>query len=193
MKRSQLFLIVGVLAALAGTGTAWADLSKDERNLERESKRLNATAAKPDGEKAVIKRIEAEFKVEDMQVRTLRDRNLGYGEIAIALSLAKKMPGGVMEVNVQKVLSLRQGPPVAGWGQVARQLGLKLGPTVSQVKKMNNDSNREIKKDHARSGKADKKAQQEKPQEQPQEKKDPGPPSTFKGEGRPMHRGAGAM
>ena len=189
MKRTLLMLIVGIIAALAGTGTAWAELSKAEKNLEREAKRLNDTAAKSDGEKAVLKRIEREFKVSDAQVQALRDRKLGYGEIAIVLSLAQKMPGGVAEVNVQKVLSLRQGPPAAGWGQVARQLGTKLGATVSQVKKMNNDSNREIKKDHARAGTAGKKTQQE----PPQEKKEPEPPRDFKGEGRPMNRGGGAM
>ncbi|MEK6745072.1 MAG: hypothetical protein AABZ15_15765 [Nitrospirota bacterium] len=192
MNRSLLILIVGVIAALAVTGTAWADLSKAEKNLDRESKRLDATAAKPDGEKAVLKQIEAEFLVSDAQVQALRDRKLGYGEIAIVLSLAKRMPEGVTEDTIQKVLSMRQGPPVAGWGQVARQLGAKLGATVSQVKKMNNDANREIKKDHARAGKADKtdkKAQQE----LHQEKKDPEPPSTFKGDGRPMNRGGGAM
>jgi hypothetical protein len=64
--------------------------------------------------------------------------------------------------------------------------------TVSQVKKMNNDANREIKKDHARAGKADR-AVKNAPQEQPQEKKEPEMPSTFKGEGRPMNRGGGAM
>jgi hypothetical protein len=190
MKRA--LLIVGVIASLAVTGTAWADLSKAEKNLERESKRLNDTAAKADGEQAVIKRIKAEFKLDDAQIQSLRDRRLDYGEIATALSLAQKMPGGTIEVNVQKVLSMRQGPPVMGWDQVAHQLGTKLGATVSQVKKMNNDSNREIKKDHARTGtagKTDTKAQQE----QPQEKKEPEPPSTFKGEGRPMNRGGGAM
>ena len=190
--RSLLILIIGVIAALAVTGTAWADISKAEKNLERESKRLNDTAAKPDGEKAVLKRIKAEFKIEDAQIQSLRDRKLGYGEIATALSLAQKMPGGVIEGNVQKVLSMRQGPPIVGWGQVARQLGTKLGATVTQVKKMCNDSNREIKKDQARAGKVgkdDKKAQQE----QPQENMDPGTPSTFKGDGRPMNRGGGAM
>jgi len=192
MKRSLLILIVGVITALACAGTAGADISKAEKNLERESKRLNDTAAKPDGEKAVLKKFEAEFKVSDAQVRSLRDRKLAYGEIAVALSLAQKMAGGVSEVNVQKVLSMRQGPPEAGWGQVARQLGTKLGATVSQVKKMNNDANREIKKDHAQAGKTATKAQQELPQE-PQEKKDSGPPNTFKGEGRPMNRGGGAM
>ena len=73
MKRSILFLIVGVIAALAVTGTAWADLSKAEKNLERESKRLNDTAAKANGEQAVITRIKAEFRIEDAQIQLLRD------------------------------------------------------------------------------------------------------------------------
>jgi hypothetical protein len=193
MKRPLLILIVGVIAALAGTGTAWADQSKAEKNLEREARRLNDTAAKPDGEKAVLREIEAEFKVGDAQVQALRGRMLGYGEIAIVLSLTKKTPGGVTEENLQKVLSMRQGPPAAGWGKVAQQLGVKLGATVSQIKKMNNDANRSIKKDQARAGTASKKTQKAPMEELPREMKDPGPPSTFKGEGRPMQRGSGAM
>jgi len=193
MKRSSLILIVGVITALAVTGTAWADLSKAEKNLEREAKRLNDTAAKPDGEKAVVKRLVAELKATEQQVQALRDRRLGYGEIAIVLSIAQTMPGGATDANAQKVLSLRQGPPVAGWGDVARQLGTKLGRIVSQVRKVTNNANREIKNDHARAGKAVKQTQQEQPQEKPQEKNDPETPGTFKGEGRPMNRGGGAM
>jgi hypothetical protein len=197
MKRSILFLIVGVIAALAVTGTAWADLSKAEKNLEWESKRLNDTAAKPDGEKAVVKRLVAELKATELQVQALRDRKLDYGEIAIVLSLAQRMTGGATDANALKVLSMRQGPPIAGWDDVARQLGTKLGTIVSQVRKMANNANREIRNDHARAVKTGKQTQQEQPQEKPQEKqpekKDPEPPSTFKGDGRPMNRGGGAM
>jgi len=192
MKRVYLVFIVAIIAALAASGTAWAELSKAEKNLERESKRLNDTAAKPDGEQAVLKRIRAEFKIEDAQIQVLRDRMLGYGEIASALSLAQKMPGGATEANVQKVLSMRLGPPVVGWGQVAHQLGTKLGATVSEVKKMNNDANREIKKDHAHAGKASKSVEKEH-QGKPEERKEPETPSSFKGEGRSMNRGSGAM
>jgi hypothetical protein len=189
MKRTLPLLIGGVIAAIALSGTAWADLSKAEKNLERESKRLNATVVKPGGEKAVVKRLVAELKATEQQVQALRDRKLDYGEIAIVLSLAQTMHGGATDANAQKVLSLRQGPPTAGWGDVARQLGAKLGRIVSQVRKVTNNANREIKNDHARAGKAVKQTQQE----QPQEKKDPETPNTFEGEGRPMNRGGGAM
>jgi len=189
MKRSRLILIVGIIAALAGAGTAGAEISKAEKNLERESKRLNDTAAKPDGEQAVLKKIRSEFKVEDALIRSLKERTSGYGEVSIVLSLAQKMPGGVTEADVQHVLSLRQGLPTLSWGQIAHQLGARLEVTVSQIKKMSNDANREIKKDHARAGKADKKTGQERAPDVTA----PSAPKTFEGEGRPMTRGGGAM
>jgi hypothetical protein len=98
---------------LLATGIGWADLSKDEKNLEREAKRLDDTASRPDGENAVVKKIASEFKVNDAQVQTLRNSRLGYGEISIVLSLAQTMPGGITEANIQKVLAIRRGPPVA--------------------------------------------------------------------------------
>ena len=186
MKRLSALIAIGILIAL--NGTAVAEISKDERNLEREAKRLNDTAAQPDGEKAVVKQLAVEFKTTESQVQALHDRKLGYGEVAVVLSLAQILPGGAADTNTQKVLTLRQGPPVMGWGQVAQQLGTKLGKTVSRVKKVNNESHREIKKDHAQTGKAGKTAQQE-PQ---QEKKDSAPPRSFPQDGRSLKQGNSA-
>lgn len=179
--------LLAMACILLSGGAASADVPKDERNLEREIRRLNDAAAKPDGEKAVIKRLTAEYKTTDAQVQTLRRRTLGYGEIAVVLSLAQALPDGATDANVQKVLGLRQGPPVAGWGQVAKQLNTKLGRTVSQVRRTANNTNREIKDDHARAGKAPKVGTQEQP-----EKKAPEAPRPFTGEGKSMDRGGSA-
>jgi hypothetical protein len=188
MKRFSAALGILCVLSLLSVGAAAADVSKDERNLEREAMRLNDTAAKPDGEKAVVKRLTAEFKATDRQVQDLRGRNLSYGEAAIVLSLTQTLPGGVTDANVQKVLALRQGPPAMGWGQVARQLGTKLGKTVSQVRKAANNANREIKNDHAHADKDRKEA----PPEQmnaPQESVRP----NYKGEGRLLQQGGSAQ
>lgn len=190
MKRFSAALGILCVLSLLSVGAAAADVSKDERNLEREAKRLNDTAAKPDGEKAVVKRLTAEFTATDQQVQDLRGRNLGYGEAAIVLSLAQALPGGVTDPNVQKVLSLRQGPPVMGWGQVARQLGTKLGKTVSQVRKAANNANRDIKNDHARAGKAPKQAPVE---QEHKEQKNPEPPRSYQGDGRLLKQGSNAQ
>jgi hypothetical protein len=188
MKRFVAYLGIVCTLSLGVVGAAVADVSKDERNLEREAKRLNDTAAKPDGEKAVVKRLTAEFKTTDAQVQALHDRKLGYGEVAVVLSLAQTLPGGITDANVQQVLALRQGPPIMGWGQVARQLGAKLGKTVSQVRKAANNANRDIKNDHARAGKPQKEGQQEQ-----SEKKDPEPRRSFQGDGRLLNHGSSAQ
>jgi hypothetical protein len=189
MKRLLAAFGIVCVLSLPAAGTAAADVSKDERNLEREAKRVNDTAAKPDGEKAVVKRLVADLNAAEQQVQTLRARNLGYGEISVVLSLAQTLPDGATDANVQKVLALRQGPPVMGWEQVARQLGTKLGKTVSQVRKVANNANREIKKDHAQAGKPVPPVQQE----QPQEKKEAPKQEPFKGDGRLLRQGSGAQ
>jgi hypothetical protein len=188
MKRLSILIAVGILVVLSGM--ALAEVSKDEKNLARESKRLNDTVAKPDGEKAVVKRLVTDLKATEPQVQALCDRNLSYGEVASILSLAQVLPGGVTDANVQKVAALRQGPPVMGWGEIARQLGTKLGKTVSQVRRAANNANRDIKDDHARAGKARKQAPFEQKQ---QEQKNPEPPRSYQGDGRLLKQGSGAQ
>ena len=156
MRRSWMRFGAIFVMTLLIAGTAAAEVSKDEKHLAREEKRINDTAAKPDGEKAVIRRFVLDLTASEQQVRALRDRKLGHGEIAVILSLARTMPGGATDANVQKVLDLRQGPPPAGWGDVARAVGTKLGKIVSQVRKAANNANRDIKKDQARGGRPPK-------------------------------------
>jgi hypothetical protein len=187
MKRAWLTLGAVLAMTLLITGAGWAEVSKDEKNLEREVKRVNDAAAKPGGEKAVSKRLIADLKATEQQVQSLRDRKLDHGEIAIVLSLAQALPSGATDANVQKVLSLRQGPPAAGWGDVARQLGTKLGKTVSQLRRLANNANREIKNDHARGDTAPKGAQAEQQMQQT-----PVTPNTYPGEGRSLPQGSGA-
>lgn len=186
MGRSWMRTGVIFVLMLLITGMAWAAVSKDEKNLAREQKRINDTAAKPDGEKAVVKRLVMDLKAGEQQVKALTDRKLGYGEIAVILSMAQAMPGGSTDANVQKVLDLRQGPAAAGWGDVARVLGMKLGKIVSQVRKVANNANREIKKEHARGDKAPKAVQPEQPVQQ-----SPGKPN-ISGEGHSLPQGGGA-
>lgn len=107
---------------------------------------VNQEASTPDGASLVTQRLVKDFGVTEAQVTDLRSRGLSFGEIALALSLAKEEPGGVTDANIQKVLALRQTTPPTGWGKVAKQLGIKLGPAVSRVEKVAKESRSEIRK-----------------------------------------------
>jgi len=129
-------MFAGLLLCAAAMPVLAEEKSKDEKKLETSSGELDKCAVKPEGQARVVDRIKAEFDVNDARVQGLRDKNMGYGEISIALGLAQSLPGGITDDNVQKIVALRQGPPVMGWGRIAKELGLKLGPLQSKVHKM---------------------------------------------------------
>ena len=164
MKRS-LYMIVSVFLLLLTTlGGVWAAESKEEKALLKEAAAINTTAGNAQGEKVVTQRLEKDFNVTDTQVQGMRDKKLGYGEIAIVLSLSQKMPGGATDANIQRVMTMRQGPPTMGWGEISKELGTKLGTAVSQIRNVNRETNREMKHE----AKGDKE-HMEKHQEQHQE------------------------
>lgn len=144
MKRSMYMIIGMFVLSLATVGALWAAESKEEMSLQKEAAAINTAAGDAQGEKVVIQRLEKDFNVTDMQVKGMRDKKMGYGEIAIVLSLSLKMPGGATDANIQQVMTMRQGPPTMGWGEVAKKLGTKLGPAVSQVRNVHRESNREM-------------------------------------------------
>jgi len=156
MKNNKLQLMLAGLFLCAAAMPAFAEeKTRDEKKLEAGAVELDKSAVKPEGQIRVTDKIKAEFAVDDARVQSLRDKNLGYGEISIALGLAQGLPGGITDANVDKIMALRQGPPVMGWGRIAKELGLKLGPVQSKVHKMSAD----VKKAGKAEGKKDMKMQ----------------------------------
>ncbi len=147
MKRaSTLYLVVSLIFSLAWITAAGADPSKEETMLQSAASTLDQEASQSQGEKTVVQQLEKTFNVDEARINSLRDQKLGYGEIAILLSLTQKTPEGITDANIQKILAMRQGPPVMGWGEIAQKLGEKLGPVISHVEKVAKDSHNEIEK-----------------------------------------------
>jgi hypothetical protein len=160
MKNGKLQLMLAGLFLCAASIPAFAqEKSREDKKLETSAGKLDKDAGQPEGEKTVTDKLKSEFKVDDARVQSLRDQKLGYGEVSIVLALAQGLPGGITDVNVQKVLALRQGPPVMGWGKVTKSLGLKLGPVQSKVHKIAAEARKQEKGDKI---KKDKKAEGEK-------------------------------
>jgi len=142
----KLFLIFTMLFFVVSVTASGAAEKKDEKRLESKATEINKLGSDEAGGKTVTERLVKEFGVDEARIKSLRDKNLGYGEAAITLSLARNLPGGITDENVDKILSMRQGPPVSGWGKVAKDLGVKLGPVVSGVEKVRSETRRELKK-----------------------------------------------
>jgi hypothetical protein len=143
MKRYTYAIVSALVLTLAMLSAAWAVETKEEKSLLKESSEINTAAGTEKGATVVVQRLEKEFGVTDTQIQALRDQKLGYGEIAIVFSLAQKL-GGITDANISKIMTLREGPPVMGWGEIAKKLGFKLGPTISQVEKLNKETGKDL-------------------------------------------------
>lgn len=123
------------IAAFAADAPAQIEVV-DVEEVTEEMDDINDDASTAVGEAAVVGKIVNEFGVDEALVKDLRAKKLGYGEITLALSLAERLPGGITDENLDKVLDLRQGPPVQGWGNVAKSLELSLKPSKLKLEKV---------------------------------------------------------
>ncbi|MDD5209902.1 MAG: hypothetical protein PHV36_10980 [Elusimicrobiales bacterium] len=154
MKNKEIAMLFSGLLLCAGMQVLAEEKSSDEKKLDTAVVEMDKEAGMPACQESFQQKIKSDFGVDDAMVQGLRGKNMGYGEISIALGLAQQLPGGITEANVQKITALRQGPPVMGWGRISRDLGLKLGPVTSRVRK--------ISAEVSKQGKADKMKKAEK-------------------------------
>ncbi|MDD5154732.1 MAG: hypothetical protein PHR03_08710 [Desulfovibrionales bacterium] len=143
MKR-VCFIVVTLMLALLWSFTARA--VDEETQLTTEAGQINQLTTEPSESTETNVRITAVFeswgaKEPSQSVTAARNLKMGYGETMIAGALAaelyEKDPATypTYDAAYQKVLDLRsKGNRTIGWGVVARDLGVKLGPVVREMK-----------------------------------------------------------
>ncbi|MEW6327713.1 MAG: hypothetical protein AB1487_08990 [Thermodesulfobacteriota bacterium] len=143
MKRLY-FIVLTLTLTLLWSFTARA--VDEETQLKTEASQINQLTTEPGGSTEVNVRVTVVFeswgaKEPSQAVTAARDLKMGYGETMIAGALAaelyEKDPATYLTYDAayQKVLDLRsKGNRTTGWGVVARDLGVKLGPVVREMK-----------------------------------------------------------
>ena len=134
---------VSVLVATSQVATAAAAVSKDESKLKAEITMLNTDAKLPQAEKILSRQLTDNFKVGTDRINSLLGKNLQYGDIAAILAFAEKMPGGITDPNVSRIVTMRQGK--TGWDQIASNLKVNITDVVAKLTTIEDDSHRGIK------------------------------------------------
>jgi hypothetical protein len=131
------------------------ELTAEQKQLDTDGARV--MAASPDGRRRVPEAIAKQFNVPDKVVNDLRAKRMGYGDVTIALALSqqlmKREKALTQQQALDRVLAVRKAGQ--GWGAVARDLGLKLGDVVGEVKRTDKQLS---KLDTVRAAKAEKTA-----------------------------------
>jgi hypothetical protein len=131
------------------------ELQAEQKQLDTNGARV--MAATPDGRRRVAETIAKQFNVPDKLVNELRARKMGYGDVTVTLALSQQLMKREKTLSqqqaVDRIVGLRKSSQ--NWGVIARELGLKLGDAVSDVKKMDKQL---AKLDTVKMAKAEKKA-----------------------------------
>ena len=103
----RIFLIMAVFASVCITTMAVAKTAEENR-LEKVAALLNHSVRQSQGEHAIVQLLKKEFNVDQTMINYLQMKKMGYGEIAVILSLAQQMPDRIAEITVDRILSMRQ-------------------------------------------------------------------------------------
>lgn len=149
MKSTRIVMACCVLMlnALMGLGqeATWASEESELQSVKQQLDRETVARSSDKHTETLAK----QFKVEVGTVEQLRASKQGWGEISIRMGLAQELVKAdpktypTMTEALQKVGDLRaQG---SGWGAIAKDLGFKLGPVVSEMRHVRNEMRAEMR------------------------------------------------
>jgi len=124
-----LFLAILLVGAIA-PGRAQEEERERAREEEqlRKQERLRDRERILENESKILEKYTERYGVDKETLADLRARRFGYGEISHALVLSK-----MAEKPLDEIVAMRQAGK--GWGQIADELGVKLGEAKREVKR----------------------------------------------------------
>ncbi len=153
-------LLVGlVLAAVCVAEQVFAQADADEVRMQAMQREAEEDAAKR-GQQAQAELLARQFQLPVGEIEKLRSAGQGWGEITIRLALADKLvktdPANFPTLSdaLERIATLRNNG--SGWGHIAKELGFKLGPIVSDIRRSLNDLRRDLRVGQAGAERVDK-------------------------------------
>ncbi len=135
-------LSLGLVIFLAGAAGASSE-SKEEKELNKQAKKIDEDARTPEGRERVIRAFSEQLGVSGETLRRQREQTrMGFGQLFIANALAQSTGKSFDEIAAE----FRSGK---GFGKIANESGVKLGPIVSDLKRAGEAVERS-KRDEAR-------------------------------------------
>ena len=144
MKRTMVasIVVLGISALMSHGVLAQTGSTPDEANLRTAQQTLDSDSTGR-STKSHTDALATQFKVEPKVVDNLRTSNQGWGEIGIRLAVAQELTKvnpttfPTMTESLARVGDLRAEGK--GWGAIAKDLGFKLGPVVSEANRVNHE------------------------------------------------------
>ncbi len=141
-RKRSFFWLNAVFILVLGAPLHAADL--DDDNVAAEQHAIDKDTSLTDAQKTDA--LTKQFNVPSSSVQDLRSKGQGWGEITIGLASAQKLssmdPKTPLLDALTKIEAMRASGE--GWGKIARDLGFKLGPVVSEAHHARRDMNKSL-------------------------------------------------
>jgi len=130
------FLNIILLAGLS-VDRAQETVKERAREETQEEERLRDRERILENESKILEKYAERFGIDIETLADLRARRLGYGEITNALVLSE-----MTEKSLDEIVAMRDSDK--GWGQIADELGVKLGKVRREVRREHRRMRREL-------------------------------------------------
>ncbi len=127
------FILFAMLLLVVSAAYATQAKTPEAGELEKQSQLLDETASSASNENT-YEALSSQLgvSVEEL-MKQKQDTKFGFGQLFIANALAKTLIGTNPDLNFAALA--QQFQDGKGWGVIAKENGVKLGPIVSQIKR----------------------------------------------------------
>ncbi|MBL8013199.1 MAG: hypothetical protein JNN05_05070 [Candidatus Omnitrophica bacterium] len=134
---SWTLLIAGILLINFNPVTYALDTDDEIQSIEEMSQNVDSESKKLGGMKLVADHLKGSFKIDDHIIDVVRDQEVEYGEMFTVFAMAERMPGGVNEDNVTKVIDIQKGRLTQkSWQEVAGVVGVEMDVVTRRAREL---------------------------------------------------------
>lgn len=106
--------------------------AEDTQDIEAQIRAIDQSANSSAAGHQFTENLKTRYNVDDATIQELREKNMGFGEIATTLSFAQEMRGGINDQNIQKIIDLRRSQK-KGWGEIAKDLKVNVDEVTTNI------------------------------------------------------------
>lgn len=136
-KVSWVLLILAILLVNFNPVSYALDTDDEIQSIEEMSQNIDNESRKLGGTKLVADHLKESFHIDDHMIQIVRDQETDYGDMFTVFAMAERMPGGINEDNVTKVIDIHKGRlSQKSWHDVGAVVGVEMNAVTQRAREL---------------------------------------------------------
>ena len=131
--RDLLFILVGLLVS---AGLVWAARGDSTVRLSGDVAYLNTLGRRAVTAQSLDKSMMTIFRATEARLQRLKGAGMGEGDVAASLAAASRLPGGISDTTIDRVLGAWKAERSQGWPAILKSLHVNANRVVVSVERV---------------------------------------------------------